>query len=435
MTTRASVELWDTPIAEVAWDPIRRFADFRYLEAFLGNPIEPSPIRMPKRRGLYRFDRLPEEAFQGLPGLLADALPDRYGHAVINRWLEAQGRPANSMNPVEKLLYIGRRAMGALSFAPPNQALGSDDNPIEIDDLVALANAVLDSRRNARRVISNRENYENLISVGVSAGGARAKALVAFNESRTELRSGQIDVPPGFSHWLLKLDGVQGSGDHGIPDPQGYGRIEYAYSLMARAAGIDLPETALLEDGPRRHFMVRRFDRPGGRERLHMQTLGALVHVDYNEPGLFSYEQTLGVIRRLKCPAADQAEFLRRAFFNVLARNHDDHVKQVAFLMDKQGRWRLSPAYDLTYAFNPAGRWTARHQMALAGKRDDFTTQDLLRLGDAAEQGPARTLDILGEVSAAVGCWPDFAATAGIGADIVTKIASAHRRGLFREHA
>ena len=431
MTTRASVELWDTAIGEVAWDPARGFADFRYLEAFLDNPIEPSPIRMPKRRGIYRFDRLPEDAFQGLPGLLADALPDRYGHAVINRWLEAHGRPANSMNPVEKLLYIGRRAMGALSFAPPSRELDASDRAIEIDDLVALANAVLDSRQRLRRTVSTRDNYEDLISVGVSAGGARAKALVAFNETRTELRSGQIDLPPGFTHWLLKLDGVSRSGDHGVPDPQGYGRIEYAYSLMARAAGIDMPETALLEDGPRRHFMVRRFDRPGGRERLHMQTLGALVHVDYNEPGLFSYEQTLGVIRRLKCPAADQREFLHRAVFNVLARNQDDHVKQVSFLMDKQGRWRLSPAYDLAYAFNPDGRWTARHQMSIAGKLDDFTTEDLLRLGEAAEQSPSRARAIIEQVSSAVSRWPDFATDAGVDPETADRIRRAHRRELF----
>jgi len=431
MTTRASVELWDTAIGEVAWDPARGFADFRYLEAFLDNPIEPSPIRMPKRRGIYRFDRLPEDAFQGLPGLLADALPDRYGHAVINRWLEAHGRPANSMNPVEKLLYIGRRAMGALSFAPPSRELDASDRAIEIDDLVALANAVLDSRQRLRRTVSTRDNYEDLISVGVSAGGARAKALVAFNETRTELRSGQIDLPPGFSHWLLKLDGVSRSGDHGVPDPQGYGRIEYAYSLMARAAGIDIPETALLEDGPRRHFMVRRFDRPGGRERLHMQTLGALVHVDYNEPGLFSYEQTLGVIRRLKCPAADQREFLHRAVFNVLARNQDDHVKQVSFLMDKQGRWRLSPAYDLAYAFNPDGRWTARHQMSIAGKLDDFTPEDLSRLGEAAEQGPTQARRVIEQVSEAVSRWPAFAESAGVDTDATSKIGMAHRRKLF----
>ncbi len=431
MTTRASVELWDTAIAEVAWDPARRFADFRYLEPFLDNPIEPSPIHLAKRPGIYRFDRLPEDAFHGLPGLLADALPDRYGHAVINRWLEAHGRPANSMNPVEKLLYIGRRAMGALSFAPPSRELDATDRAIEIDDLVALANAVLDSRQNVHRTVSTRDNYEDLISVGVSAGGARAKALVAFNETRTELRSGQIDLPPGFSHWLLKLDGVSRSGDHGIQDPQGYGRIEYAYSRMARAAGIDIPETALLEDGPRRHFMVRRFDRPGGRERLHMQTLGALVHVDYNEPGLFSYEQALGVIRRLKCPAADQREFLRRAVFNVLARNQDDHVKQVSFLMDKQGRWRLSPAYDLTCAFNPAGRWTARHQMAINGKLDDFTPEDLLRLGESAEQTPSRVRAIIEQVSSAVSRWPDFATDAGVEPETSARIRRAHRRELF----
>ncbi len=429
--TRADVELWDTPIGEVAWDPKRKAADFRYLESFLDNPIEPSPIHLAKRTGIYRFDRLAEDAFQGLPGLLADALPDRYGHAVINRWLEAHGRPANSMNPVEKLLYIGRRAMGALSFSPPSRDADDDTAPLEIDDLVELANAVLSARTDAVRTISRDRNYEDLISVGVSAGGARAKALVGFDPERRELRSGQVDLPTGFSHWLLKLDGVQRSGDHGVPDPQGYGRIEYAYSLMARAAGIDLPETALLEDGPRRHFMVRRFDRPGGSRRLHMQTLGGLVHVDYNEPGLFSYEQTLGVIRRLKCPAADQHEFLRRAYFNVLARNQDDHVKQVSFLMDKQGHWRLSPAYDLTYAFNPDGRWTSRHQMSIGGKLDDFESADLERLGTAAEQSSSGARDALADVARAVERWPEFADRAGVDENIAESIGKAHRRRLF----
>jgi serine/threonine-protein kinase HipA len=429
--TKAEVQLWDTPIGEVAWDPARRVADFRYLDAFLDNPIEPSPIQLAKRRGIYRFDRLPEEAFQGLPGLLADALPDRYGHAVINRWLEAHGRPANSMNPVEKLLYIGRRAMGALSFAPPSRALEDDGRSIELDDLVALANTVLSQRRDAVRTLKAEPHYEDLISVGVSAGGARAKALVGFDPERRELRSGQIDLPEGFSHWLLKLDGVQRSGDHGVPDPQGYGRIEYAYSRMARAAGIDMPDTELLEDGPRRHFMVRRFDRPGGRERLHMQTLAALVHIDYNEPGLFSYEQALGVLRRLKCPAADQHEFLKRAYFNVLARNQDDHVKQVSFLMDRRGRWRLSPAYDLTYAWNPDGRWTSRHQMAIAGKLDDFEPADLARLGIAAEQSPSRVRRTLEDVAAAVDRWPKFAGEAGVEDKVAASIGRAHRRALF----
>ncbi len=429
--TKADVELWDTPIGEVAWDPKRKAADFRYLDSFIDNPIEPSPIHLAKRPGIYRFDRLPEDAFQGLPGMLADALPDRYGHAVINRWLEARGRPANSMNPVEKLLYIGRRAMGALSFSPPSREVDDDDRSIEIDDLVALANAVLSARADAVRTITRDRNYEDLISVGVSAGGARAKALVGFDSERRELRSGQVDLPDGFDHWLLKLDGVQRSGDHGIPDPQGYGRIEYAYSLMARAAGIDLPETALLEDGPRRHFMVRRFDRPQGSRRLHMQTLGALVHVDYNEPALFSYEQALGVIRRLKCPAADQHEFLRRAYFNVLARNQDDHVKQVSFLMNQQGDWRLSPAYDLTYAFNPDGRWTSRHQMSLAGKLEDFTPDDLRMLAEAAEQSPSRARAALENVAAAVDRWPEFAGEADVEENVAESIGKAHRKKLF----
>jgi serine/threonine-protein kinase HipA len=266
--------------------------------------------------------------------------------------------------------------------------------------------------------------------VGTSAAGARAKALVAWNPSTGEVRSGQADAGPGFEHWLLKLDGVVGNRDRELDDPQGFGAIEYAYHLMAVAAGIDMTPCRLLEEGGRRHFMTRRFDRTPDGGKLHMASLAGLAHYDYNQAGAYSYEQALQVIRGLGLPMADVEAQFRRMCFNVLARNQDDHVKNIAFLMDPAGRWSLSPAFDLSYAHNPAGAWTSRHQMTLNGKRDGFEREDFRSCARGASMKRGRADTILDEVAAAVRRWPEFAAAARLDDAVREGIAAGHRLSL-----
>jgi serine/threonine-protein kinase HipA len=378
------------------------------------------------RRGSARFafPALPEVTFRGLPGLLADALPDRYGDAVINAWLARQGRTPESFSPVERLCYTGKRAVGALEFLPTvNDALDRSV-PVELSELVDLARAVVEerSRLHTRLDEDATEAMLDIIRVGTSAGGGRPKALIAIDEATGEVRSGQVDAPAGFDSWLLKFDGVEG-GDLG--SPAGYGRVEYAYSLMAREAGIAMSECRLLEEGDRAHFLTRRFDRPGGGRKLHLQTLCGLAHLDFNSAGAYAYEQAFQVLRELRLPYPDAEQLFRRMAFNVAARNQDDHTKNISFLMDEAGRWSLAPAYDLTFAFNPRGRWTDRHQMTIHGKREGITREDLLAV--AREMNVKGAAGIIDAVSEAVRQWRECAEKAGVPPDRVGRIGGEHR--------
>lgn len=417
MTTVAEVRLWGRTIGAVSLGDNDEVAAFEYEPAFTQSGIEISPIVMPLSNRVYTFPELSRQTFYGLPGLLADSLPDKFGNALIDAWLATQGRQSGSFNAVERLCYTGERGMGALEFAPAIGPRMLQASQIQIDKLVELASDVL-THRNDLQVsfadASGEQALTDILRVGTSAGGARAKAVIAWNPATNEVRSGQIPAGEGFEYWLLKFDGVSGNRDKELEDPRGYGVIEYAYYHMARDCGIDINECHLFEENGRRHFMTRRFDRLDGGEKLHMESLCALAHYDFNMAGAYSYEQALLVIRQLGLPMQVIEEQFRRMAFNIIARNQDDHVKNIAFLMNKSGQWSLSPAFDMTYSFNPSGAWTASHQMTMNGKRDDFTLDDFRACAKTATMKRGRAEAIVGEVQDVVSRWPDYAEGVGV---------------------
>lgn len=425
MTSVAEVRLWGRRIGAVSMEAGQRVAAFAYDPDFIGSAIEVAPLMMPLSDRVYSFPDLNPRSFHGLPGLLADALPDKYGNALIDAWLATQGRTPESFNAIERLCYTGRRGMGALEFAPATGPQAPQSTQIRIDALVALASDILTQRNALQASFTDdrkADSLRDILHVGTSAGGARAKAVVAWNPRTNDVRSGQIDAGSGFEYWLLKFDGVENNKDKERADPQGYGAVEYAYANMARAAGIDMPDCRLMAEGGRRHFMVRRFDREPVGAKLHMQSLAAIAHFDFNDPAAYSYEQALFTMRRLNLPAKALEEQFRRMAFNIIARNQDDHVKNIAFLMDKAGQWRLSPAYDITWSYNPDGLWTARHQMSMNGQRADFTFDDFIACGRSVSISKARVRAILGEVNESVRRWPDFADDARVGPEWRTVI-------------
>jgi serine/threonine-protein kinase HipA len=416
--TLAEVRLWGRTIGAVSLDEGNTCAAFQYDPAFAHSGIEVSPITMPLSDRVYTFPMLPPLTFRGLPGLLADSLPDRFGNALINAWLATQGRTPDSFNAVERLCYTGTRGMGALEFAPAMGPRPRTARKIEVDALVALASRVLSHQHDLKATFTERDTtiaLRDILRVGTSAGGARAKAVIAWNRDTNEVRSGQVSAGEGFEYWLLKFDGVEGNQDKELEDPKGYGAIEYAYALMARSAGVTMNESRLLEEHGRRHFMTRRFDRLEGGEKLHMQSLGALGHFDFNQAGAYAYEQALLTIRQLGLPVEAVEQQFRRMAFNIVARNQDDHVKNIAFLMDKHGRWALAPAFDVTYSNNPSGAWTAIHQMTMNGKRDGFAIDDFRACARGAMMKRGRADAIVEEVAAAVARWPDYAGQAQVG--------------------
>ncbi|MBU6326889.1 MAG: HipA domain-containing protein [Verrucomicrobia bacterium] len=426
----AEVQLWGRTIGAVSLEEGREVAAFQYDSAFARSGIELSPLMMPLHDRVYEFSTLSRSTFHGLPGLLADSLPDKFGNSLIDAWLATQGRTPESFHAVERLCYTGARGMGALEFAPVQGPKSRTSSKIEIDSLVRLASEVLAHRGDVRghfHEAGKVKALRDILQVGTSAGGARAKAVIAWNRATNEVRSGQITAGEGFDYWLLKFDGVAGNKDKELEDPKGYGAIEYGYYLMAKAAGITMSECRLLEENGRRHFMTRRFDRLAGGAKLHMQSLCALAHFDFNQPGAYAYEQALLTIRQLKLPMAAVEQQFRRMVFNIVARNQDDHVKNIAFLMNRQGEWSLAPAFDVTYSFNPTGLWTATHQMTLNGKRDGFVQNDFEACAKAAVMKRGRAATIIDEVRAAVQCWPDFAAEARLADDWREKIQKTHR--------
>ena len=417
MTTIAEVRLWGRSIGAVSMRNPAGTAAFQYTPEFARSGIEIAPIMMPLSQQVHAFPELANESFHGLPGLLADSLPDRFGNALIDAWLATQGRAPESFDAVERLCYVGARGMGALEYVPATGPTTHGTRKVSVDALVQLASEVLSQRNGLQRSFADEHTAESLrdiLRVGTSAGGARAKAIIAWNRETNEVRSGQVAADAGFDHWILKFDGVSGNRDKELEDPRGYGAIEFAYALMARAAGININECRLLEENGRRHFMTRRFDRLEGGEKLHMQSLGALAHYDYNLAGAYSYEQAMLVIRRLGLGMAATEEQFRRMAFNIIARNQDDHVKNIAFLMDKSGRWSLSPAFDVTYSYNPDGMWTSSQQMTMNGKRDGFTLEDFRACANSASMKRGRAETIIGEVAEAVHRFPEFAERAGV---------------------
>lgn len=425
MSIVAEVKLWGRTIGAVSLGDGDDVAAFEYDATFVSSGIEISPLMMPLSKRIYTFTELSRQTFYGLPGLLADSLPDKFGHVLINVWLATQGRQPDSFNAVERLCYTGERGMGALEFVPENGPKMQQASRIQIDKMVELASAVLAQRNDLRvclAAVSNDPDSDDIkmqaltdiLQVGTSAGGARAKAVIAWNPSTNEVHSGQVSAGEGFEYWLLKFDGVHSNKDKELDDPHGYGVIEYVYYQMARDCGIEISECRLFKENGRRHFMTRRFDRLASGEKLHMQSLCALAHYDFNMAGAYAYEQALLVMRQLRLPMAAMEEQFRRMAFNIIARNQDDHVKNIAFLMDKAGQWSLSPAFDMTYSFNPVGAWTSNHQMTLNGKRDGFTLADFKACAKVASLKRGRAETIVNEVQETLSRWRDYAEEAGV---------------------
>jgi serine/threonine-protein kinase HipA len=381
-----------------------------------------------KARGgaeVFAFGNLRDETFKGLPGLLADCLPDRFGNQLLQAWLRDQKR--DTANPVEQLCYLGHRGMGALEFEPSHGELEASSEALHVDELVRVARNVMEKKEafKTTRKKGDQEALMDIIQVGTSAGGARAKAIVAFNAKTGEVRSGQIDGLEGFTYCLIKFDGVTNAA---LGDPKGYGRIEYAYYLMARACGIEMMPCRLLEENGRAHFLTQRFDRvvdkEGKTHRLHMATLCGVAHMDFNDPLAYSYEQAFGVMRLLSLPYPAAVEFFRRMCFNVIARNCDDHTKNTSFLMDPQGDWHLAPAYDMTFAYDPQNLWLKQHQMSINGKRLDITRADLLVV--AKDMNIKKAEAIIDEVVAGIKTWKKHAKKAEMDPKQVAAIAGLH---------
>jgi serine/threonine-protein kinase HipA len=433
LSSLAEVRLWGATVGAVLLEDDATAAVFEYDPGFASSGIEPAPLTMPLAVGRrYIFPALSEQSFGGLPGLLADSLPDRYGNALIDAWLAVRGEAPGDFDPVRRLGYIGERGMGALEFAPATGPRPTRSHALDVEALVELAAEVLAERRDLAVFLgdpSREDALREILRVGTSAGGARAKALIAFDPKTAEVRSGQLDTPAGFEHWILKFDGVEDR-TRDLGSSRGYGVVEFAYSRMARRAGIEMTECRLLEEGGRRHFMTRRFDRDANGSKLHMQSLGAIAHLDFNQTGANSYEQAFQTSRKLGLPHAAAEEQFRRMAFNIIARNQDDHVKNIAYLMDRGGNWSLSPAFDVVYAYNPEGRQTARHQMSVNDKRDDFTLEDLRQVAKVASLKRGRAEDILAEVVNAVRAWPELAAESGLDEERIARIAAAHRTEL-----
>ena len=412
MLKSLTVDLWGTPIGSVLLNEDDPIAKFEYSEEILDLGVELSPIAMPLSRRVYAFPDLPIQSFRGLPGLLADSLPDKFGNKVVAAWMKSMNRNPDDLNSLDRLAYTGKRGMGALEYRPALLDAEDRDERTSVDELAALADEVLKMRQDARANLTEGTNrFAAILRVGSSAGGARAKALIGWNEKTGEVRSGQVRLPPEFGSWLVKFDGLDGNGDKEGDDKWGYGRVEYAYYLMAKAAGINMMECRLWN---RRHFMTRRFDRTADGRKLHMQTLGALAHFDFNDSRSYSYEQAFHVLRTLVVDQRENAELFRRMVFNVVAWNCDDHVKNISFLMDRNGDWKLSPAYDACYAYNPAGDWTSRHQMSINGRRIDIADEDMIACAKHANLSERKARAIIDEVRDAVREWPRFAAEAEV---------------------
>lgn len=406
MVRTAYVHLWGKRIGAIAWNPNTGLGSFEYLPGFEIDKYPIAPIKMPGKNQIYAFPELRNtETFRGLPGLLADSLPDRYGKELINVWLARQGRPENSLNPVELLCFIGKRGMGALEFEPAIQQ-ESPSYGLELSDLLETTKALLQNKEAVQIQTSDqmRDVMLDVLKMGTSAGGARPKAIIAFNEKNGEIRSGQTLADEGFGHWLIKFDGVS---DTQFGATSGYGRVEMAYYKMATDFGIEMQESRLVEEQGRAHFMTRRFDRVNGNQKLHVQTLCALQHYDYTNILSYSYEQLYQTMRLLRLSYAEAEQMYRRMVFNVIARNCDDHTKNFAFIMPPDGKWALAPAYDVCHAYRPGSPWVSQHNLSINGKRKNIGREDLLIIArQNSIRNPAKILD---EAVRLVRQWPDYA--------------------------
>ncbi len=398
------------PVGTFRWDNRYNVAHFAYDPSFIGKGIEPSPLMMPVREGrIYSFGALNSDTYQGLPGMLADSLPDTYGRALFDKWLQMTGR--QSANPIETLCFLGKRCMGALEYEPAVEVGYDLQHRIEFDTLVNVARDALSEKGSFETNLGNDKKaaIAEILRLGTSAGGQRAKALIAYNKETGEVRSGQIEAPAGFDYYLIKLDGV--SARAGFRETENYGRLEYSFYQLARQCGIEMSECSLIEENGRAHFLTKRFDRQGYK-KVHMQTLCGIAHYDFRLRQGYSYEQAFGVMRALRLPYSAAQEMFRRMVFNVVVRNQDDHTKNISFLMDEQGAWRLSPAYDMGFAYNPTGEWTATHQMSINGKFTDITREDLLSC--AQKNNIKNASAIIDAVCESASTWENIAKECGV---------------------
>ena len=420
MVDVAKVNLFGLTVGTFRWDDRYKIVRFEYDRSFIGRGIEPSPLMMPVREGrIYAFSDLDRETFKGLPGMLADALPDSYGRALFDKWLALTGRI--SSNPIETLCFLGKRCMGALEFEPAMDIPDYQNEKIEIDSLVNVAREALAEKSSFDTNLNEnkKQAIAEILRLGTSAGGQRAKAIIAYNKTTGEVRSGQVEAPAGFDYYLIKLDGV--SAQAGFKETENYGRLEYSFYQLAKTCGIEMSECSLIEENGRAHFLTKRFDRKDGK-KIHMQTLCGIAHFDYRLHRAYSYEQAFNVMRALRLSYAEAKEAFRRMVFNVIVRNQDDHTKNISFLMGEDGKWRLSPAYDMGYAYNPNGGWTATHQMSINGKFENITRQDLLVFAELNNIKDAAS--IIDEVDEAVSHWHLIAKECGVPSEMTNVIVS-----------
>lgn len=413
MNDTAEVYLWGTRIGIIHQEVTKPYASFEYDTDFLNSGIEVSPLRMPLAKNIYEFPALTGEPFYGMPGLVADSLPDKFGNAVIEQWLMSLGKSLSDFTAIDRLCYTGKRGMGALEYVPASTDIKDIDENINVQEMVKFASDVLADREGISLKAEDNLTYSQLVQVGSSAGGARAKAIIAWNEETNEVRSGQTQLGTGYDYWLMKFDNVTKNGDHGLEDKPEYTLIEYAYYLMAKKAGVTMNECRLYESAGGHHFMTKRFDRENGR-KLHMQSLGALAHISYQEPGICGYELAAMYMKEVGISYKEIEQFYRRMVFNCLAVNQDDHVKNISFLMDRNGKWSLSPAYDITFSYNPANKWLRAHQMTVNGKTTGIELSDLFEAGSKMGIKERRCKDIIREVLTSVREFPVYAEQVGI---------------------
>lgn len=418
-------------VGALSFDTDTGLGAFEYSPSFIAKGIELSPLKMPVAKRIYSFPELDFLSFKGLPGMIADSLPDDFGNAVLNAWVAAQGRSPSDITPLQRLQYIGKRGMGALEYAPATKLKTLNASmQVEIESLVSIAQEILDSRDSFAIELNkdggeNREAMLSLLSVGTSAGGARPKSVLAFNEDFTQVRSGQVDVPEGFTHYLMKFDGVSehSKDKETFGDPLGFGAMEYVYYRLAKSCGIDMMPSRLLQEDKRHHFITQRFDRVGN-DKVHVQTLNALAHVDYKKPGSFSYAELFAVARQMKLSVSDAEQLLRRMIFNIVARNHDDHSKNFAFIL-KAGKWSLAPAYDLAYSYKPGSKWVNSHWMSLNGKRENFVREDIYSLEKLSPLfSRSKIKTIVEETIAHVATWRELATQTAVPRSLIEEVES-----------
>lgn len=426
----ATVKIWGKIVGAVSWNDQKRLAQFQYDPTFSKSGLELSPIKMPLEdaKNIFSFRSLKYDTYKGLPGLLSDSLPDDFGNKIINAWLTQEGRSKNDFNSIERLCYTGKRGMGALEFEPLLTKFNTKSEPVQISTLVDVASNILSNKKNFKTTLGvsekeKKQALKEMINVGTSAGGARPKAVLAINDETGEIRSGQVEAPKGFEHWLLKFDGVS---EDGLGKPGGYGQIEYAYHLMAKDLKITMTECRLHEENGRSHFMTKRFDRENGKKH-HVQSLCAIAHYDYKSPGAYSYEQAFQVIRKLKMSHEYTEQLFKRMALNIIGRNQDDHTKNISFILKQGKEWELSPAYDITHSYRPGSAWVSRHQMTMNAKEDFFMESDFKKVAESIELNNWK--NIMRETIAAVKDWPHYAKIAGVEKNKIKEIRDSHRAG------